>query len=288
MRRMVNSRRGQARRASVLSDDRGGVLIEFALIALVLYFLLGLLLDFGRLIFTAQAVQEAARVAARELALAPLPGAVTFEAALEDPMVRANLYDPSRLVIPVTDDASFQMTLASLPIVNKALLPLMIHETFDGVEYLRYPGAVLTDGAGGLTVGIPRVVSRDEEGRETIEWVAPLEEIRPDPTDPATGPFSIASTGPERGLVAIRINYPFQAAMLVGFQGGTSPIVADDDAVVELNGLPPGQAPLAPPGTAGVYGGSFGLGGHYNWGVVRRPFRKLLAAQAIFRREVLL
>jgi hypothetical protein len=272
----------------MVRDERGGILIEFALIALALYFLLALLLDFGRLIFTAQAVQEAARVAAREFALVPLPGAMTFEAALEDPIVRANLYDPSRLVIPVTDDASFQATLASLPIVNKALLPLMIHETFDGVEYLRYPGAVLTDGAGGLTVGIPRVVSRDEEGRETIQWVAPLEEIRPDPTDPATGPFSIASTGPERGLVAIRINYPFQAAMLVGFRAGTSPIVADDDAVVELNGLPPGQAPVAPPGTMGVYGGPFGLGAHYNWGVVRRPFRKLLVAQAVFRREVLL
>lgn len=288
MRRMIDSRRRSPPWPPVAANERGGVLIEFVLIALALYFLLGLLLDFGRLIFTAQAVQEAARVAARELALAPLPGAVTFEAALEDPTVRANLYDPSRLVIPVTDEASFQAALASLPIINKALVPLMIHETLDGTDYLRYPGAVLTDGSGGLTVGIPRVVSRDDEGRETIEWIAPLEEIRPDPADPTTGPFSVASTGPERGLVAIRINYPFQAAMLVGFQGGTSPIVADDESVIELNGLPPGQAPLAPPGTVGVYGGPFGLGGHYNWGVVRRPFRKLLAAQAVFRREVLL
>lgn len=288
MKRTINGRRHQRRWASISSNDHGGVLIEFALIALALYFLLALLLDVGRLIFTAQAVQEAARVAARELALAPLPGAMTFEAAMEDPMVRANLYDPSRLVIPVTDDASFQAALASLPVINKALLPLMIHETIDGVEYLRYPGAVLTDGSGGLTVGIPRVVSRDDEGRETIEWVAPIEEIRPDPADPASGPFSVASSGPERGLVAIRINYPFQAAMLVGFQGGTSPIVADDDGVVELNGLPPGQAPVALPGAVGVYGGPFGLGAHYNWGVVRRPFRKLLVAQAVFRREVLL
>ncbi|MCP9442416.1 MAG: pilus assembly protein [Nitrospira sp.] len=275
-------------RESGLRGERGGVLVEFALIALALYFLLGLLLDFGRLIFTAQALQEAARVAARELALAPLPAAMTFEDVLQDPTVRANLYDPARLVIPVTDDATFQATLASLPTINKVLVPLMIHETIDGVDYLRYPGAILTDDEGGLTVGIPRVVSRDEEGVETIEWVAPIEEIRPDPNDPTTGPFSIASTGPERGLVAIRINYPFQAAMLVGFQGGTSPIVAADEAVIELNSPPSGQAPLIPPGTVGVYAGPFGLGAHYNWGMVRRPFRKLLAAQAVFRREVLL
>jgi hypothetical protein len=256
--------------------------------SLALYLLLALLLDFGRLIFTAQAVQEAARVAARELALAPLPGAMTFEAALQDPDVRVSLYDPSLLVIPVTDDAAFQATLAALPTINKALVPLMIHETIEGVNYFRYPGALLNDGAGGLTVGIPRVVSRDADGVETIEWVAPIEEITPNPADPLTGPFSIASTGPQQGLVAIRVNYPFQAAMLVGFQPGNAPIVADDAAVGQQNALPPGQSPAAPEGGVGVYAGTYGLGGHLNWGETRRPFRKLLTAQAIFRREVLL
>lgn len=275
-------------RTPTVIDERGGVLIEVAMVALALYFLLALILDFGRLMFVAQAVQEAARVAARELALAPLPGAATFEAALQDPDVRTNLYDPSRLVIPVTDDAAFQAALAALPIINKALVPLMIHETIEGVDYLRYPGALLNDGSGGLTVGIPRVVSRDADGVETIQWVSPIEEILPNPNDPTTGPFSIASTGPEQGLVAIRINYPFQAAVLVGFQPGNAPIVADDAAVSEDNALPPGQTTVAPAGGIGVYAGSYGLGGHLNWGTTRRPFRKLLAAQAIFRREVLL
>lgn len=275
-------------RASAMMDERGGVLIEFAMISLALYFLLALILDFGRLIFTAQAVQEAARVAARELALAPLPGATTFEAALQDPDVRANLYNPSLLVIPVTDDAALQAALAALPIINKALVPLMIHETIGGVEYLRYPGALLNDGSGGLTVGIPRVVSRDADGVETIEWVLPIEEITPNPADPLTGPFSIASTGPQQGLVAIRVNYPFQAAMLVGFQQGNAPIVANDDAIVEQNALPPGLTTAAPAGGVGVYAGEYGLGGHLNWAETRRPFRKLLTAQAIFRREVLL
>lgn len=286
-----------ASRGSGRLNDHGGVLIEFAVISLALYLLLAFILDFGRLMFTAQAVQAAARVAARELALVPLPGTADFATALQDPAVRANVYDPSRLVIPVpTDDAVFQATLATLPVVNKALVPLMIHETIGETEYLRYPGALLNDGAGGFTVGIPRVVARDAQGVETIEWVAPIEEIRPNPVDPATGPFSLASTGPQQGLVAIRINYPYQAAALVGyrqgpegpFEPGGAPILADDAGVVQLNALPAGQSTVLPPGGMGVYGGTYGLGGHLNWLEPKRPFRKLLTAQAIFRREVLL
>lgn len=286
---------------SLLRDDRGGVLIEFAVIALALYLLLAFILDFGRLIFTAQAVQEAARVAARELALVPLPAAATFDAALQDPSVLANVYDPGRLVIPVTDEATFLAALAALPIVNKALLPLMIHETIGGVEYLRYPGALLSDpnSSSGFAVGIPRVVSHGADGVETIEWMPPIEEIVANPVDPATGPFSVASTGPQQGLVAIRVNYPFQAATLVGFQqgpdgpfepGGTA-ILANDAGVQQLNGLPAGQTTSTPavgPDNVGPYAGTYGLGGQFNWAQIRRPFRKLLTAQAIFRREVLL
>jgi hypothetical protein len=294
MSRLVRSRRC----AEALKEERGGVLLEFAVIALAFYLLLAFVLDFGRLFFTAQAVQEAARVAARELALVPLPAAVTFEAALQDPVVQANVYDPGRLVIPVTDDASFQAALAALPVVNKALVPLMIHETIGDTTYFRYPGALLSDAGSstGFSVGIPRVVSREVDGAETIEWVAPIEEILPNAVDPTTGPFSIASTGPQQGLVAIRVNYPFQAAALSGFrqspegtfEPGGPVIQANDDGVQVLNALPSGQAPIAPGGGIGPYAGTYGLGGHLAWAQTTRPFRKLLTAQAIFRREVLL
>ncbi len=290
--------RGRSGAAVLHCDERGGVLIEFAMIALALYLLLALLIDFGRLMFTAQAVQEAARVAARELALVPLPAATTFAAALQDPVVRATVYDPGLLVIPVTDDATFQATLAALPVVNKALLPLMIHETIADVEYLRYPGALLTDPTSpfGFSVGIPRVIARGAEGVETIEWTAPIEEILSNPADPSTGPFSLASTGPQQGLVAIRLNYPFQAATLVGFrQGPDGPfepggeaIQANDGGVTAANAPPGGLAPALPGGGIGPYAGTYGLGGQFNWAQVRRPFRKLLMAQAIFRREVML
>lgn len=284
--------------SSPLRDERGGVLIEFALIALVLYLLLAFTLDFGRLFFTAQALQEAARVAARELALVPLPATTTFTAALQDPAVLANIYDPGKLVIPVADDATFQLALASLPVVNKALVPLMIHETIGGAEYLRYPGALLNDpgSSSGFAVGIPRVVSRGADGVETIEWMPPIEEILSDPADPTTGPFSAASPGPQQGLVAIRVNYPFQAAALSGFQQGPdgpfepggAPILADDDGVTSANALPNGQTTAALAGGIGTYAGTYGLGGQLAWAQTRRPFRKLLTAQAIFRREVLL
>ncbi len=294
MERLTNALPSCAR----LRDERGGVLLEFAVVSLSLYLLLAFILDFGRMFFTAQAVQEAARVAARELALAPLPAGTTFAEALQHPMVLANVYDPGRLVIPVTDDATFQAALAALPPVNKALVPLMIHETIGGTDYFRYPGAVLSDAVSstGFAVGIPRVVSRGGDGAETIEWVAPIEEILPDPVDPITGPFSIASTGPQQGLVAIRVNYPFQAAALSGFmQGPDGPfepgglaIQANDDAVQALNPLPDGQNPIAPAGGIGTYAGTYGLGGQLAWAQTRRPFRKLLTAQAVFRREVLL
>lgn len=273
-------------------------MVEFAVVALGLYLLLAFLLDFGRLLFTAQAVQEAARVAARELALVPLPAAATFADALQDPGVRAAVYDPGRLVIPVTDDATFQATLAALPVVNKVLVPLMIHETIADVEYLRYPGALLADPTSpfGFSVGIPRVVTRGIEGVETIEWTAPIEEILPNPADPSTGPFSLASSGPQQGLVAIRVNYPFQAVALSGFmQGPHGPfepggdgILANDDAVTAVNTPPGGLFPALPAGGVGTYAGTYGLGTQLAWGQTRRPFRKLLTAQAVFRREVLL
>jgi hypothetical protein len=288
----------ESRSRRLLRDARGGVLIELALVAFVSYLLLAVIIDFGRLFFTAQALQEAARVAARELALVPLPAGSTFAQALQDPAVLANIYDPGQLVIPVTDDVTFQAALAVLPVVNKALVPLMIHETIGDAEYFRYPGALLTDPAStsGFAVGIPRVVSRGVEGVETIEWAAPIEEIVPNPADPSTGPFSVTSTGPQQGLVAIRLNYPVQAAALSGFQQGPdgpfepggAPILANDAGVVQQSGLPPGQTLFAPDGGIGPYGGSFGLGNQLAWAQTRRPFRKLLTAQAIFRREVLL
>jgi hypothetical protein len=298
----------------VTSAQRGSVLVEFALTSLVVSLLLAASVEFGRLMFSAQGLQDIARVAARELALIPLPADFTFDQALADPAVQSGIFDPARLVVDLdcfADDAAIDSFFAGLPPVNRALRPLMIVDRSRGLHLLRYPGALLADPSvmpgtcpsGGFTVGIPRVVERAADGVETIEWIPVVEEIRTDPADPLTGSFSLAS--PQGGLVALRVNYPYQAAALSGFRqsvdGPFEPnlvgrIRASDEENDEVGQVNPGEAPgdLLPDEpldgqSLGAYAGVFGLGRQLAFAGERvRPFRKLLSAQAIYRREVFL
>ncbi|NJN65001.1 MAG: hypothetical protein HC882_09090 [Acidobacteria bacterium] len=187
-------------------SERGSVLVEFVLVVLVLVFLLAAIVELGRLVFTAQVVQDAARVAARELALVPLPADATFEDALADPLVRTTIFDDGLLVIDLdafASDADYESFLATLPAVNQALRPAMIVDnvTIDGAprRLLRYPGALVVDAgaAFGLSVTIPRVTARDARGVESLRFIPVMEEVRADASDPASGPFSLAS--PMRG-----------------------------------------------------------------------------------------
>ena len=54
--------------------QKGAALVEFALTALLLYLIFAVGIEFGRAIFVAQTIQDAARLAARELALEPASG----------------------------------------------------------------------------------------------------------------------------------------------------------------------------------------------------------------------
>ena len=58
--RHVRSRRGQS-------------LVEFAVVSLVVYMLLAAILTFGQMLYSAQTIQQAADVAAREISRTPLP-----------------------------------------------------------------------------------------------------------------------------------------------------------------------------------------------------------------------
>lgn len=280
----------------------GQSLVELALVTLVLYLLLAATIELGRATFGAQALQDVARVAARELALQPLPANATFDQALADAAVQARVYDTDYLVLDlagdvngntVADGQELDVVFASLPLVNQLLRPLMIYEAVDDGaggqrSLLRYPGALLVDGSApsGLTVQIPRVITRDADGVETIEWVDVLEAPTPDP-------FPLDAAGPQQGLVVVRLNYPFQAAAMVGYQtnpAGTfepnagDPITADDANVVDPTGP---KLPLAGvSGGVGAYAGDYGLGVHLAYGRQVRPFRKLITVQAAFRREV--
>ena len=317
--------------------ERGAALVEFALVSLVLYLLLAGTIEFGRLMFDANALQDVARVAARELALAPVRANATFDYALScdavaDPDclvdLKSRIFDPACLVVDLSDPAVAgdpDGFFAAMPVVNRALRTLMITEP-QRPNLLRYAGALLDDASGlacsaigpngqaaatGLTVGIPLIEARDANGVESITWVPVVQEIRAagDAECPSRGPFSLiylaiedacgpleADPLPDRGLAAVRINYPYQAATLSGFQPSAPTdvdplppnignfITADDGAVQQNNAAP--GSPLDD-GAIGPYAGAFGLGRQYALaGRTVRPFRKLISVQAIYRREV--
>jgi hypothetical protein len=319
-------------------DERGGALVEFALVSVVLYLLMAGAIDFGRLMFDANALQDVARVAAREMALAPVRADVSFDYALSCDAatdanclvdLKARVFDPACLVVNLDDPVVAEDPegyFAAMPVVNRQLRTLMITEP-TRPNLLRYAGALLSDDTGatcsavdrngnqaaptGLTVGIPLITERDASGVESIKWVPVVEEIRAaaDADCPLRGPFSLIYLAnqddcgpltsdplPDRGLVAVRINYPFQAATLSGFQSPpasdvdpipiniTNPIIADDGGVLQNNAAP--GAPIDV-GAVGPYSGPFGLGRQFALaGQTVRPFRKLISAQAIYRREV--
>ena len=179
----------------------------------------------------------------------------------------------------------------------------------NGVSGVEYKPWIATD----YSVGIPVVSSRTVDGVESIRWVPVVEEIDSEST-PAENlgtnpdPFSLASD--HRGLVALRINFPFQSASMSSFRHDETaadypfeatigrPNAADDGEVTELNpGHRPGNliaAPLEGPELyAGTYGGQYGLGAQGAMGSQEmtggrpvRPYRRVISAQAIYRREV--
>ncbi len=305
----------------------GSVLVEFALVALVLYLLLAATIEFGRAFYCSQVLQAAADVAARELARTPLPPNLSFEEALQWEDLPGSgirparrIYDPHYLVLDLDTlggRATLMDLVADLPPVNQQLFPLMIYTEYEGRRLLRYPGALLLDAdpsddpvdppPSGLLVAVPVVAARDAQGRETIRWVDVVEDLQASdeaaPPGDVLDPFNLLS--PQRGLVALRINYAFQAATMSSFDNMrdgdpedpniNEPNLADDSSVVELN-VPAGTpvAPDAPAGgLPGTYGGLYGLGGQgalnsplLAAGFPVRPFRRVLVGQAIARREV--
>jgi hypothetical protein len=182
----------------------------------------------------------------------------------------------------------------------------MLRSRVAGGTFLHYPGAVLSLPGGGYTVGVPKITFNSGSGSEEMRWLPVLEEVRSDPNDPGSGPFSLASTGPERGLVALRINCPYQATTLtayrvIGGQPGNAPQltpVLANDGLQPANAAPQGGTPVAiepapsgdPSGEANTGGfnvGPYGLGKMYvGAGPPVRPFRRLISAQSLFRREV--
>lgn len=295
-RRVLAAERARSE-AHPCADRRGSVLVEFALVSLAFYLILAGTLEVGRMITTAQIVQNAARTAARELALMPLPATMSFNDALKCPRVRERIYDPRRLVVDLTSTGGVlpESTTSNWPIVNRILLPLMVVKEVNGTKYLHYPGAIVNAAAegGAKIVKVPHVVSRGANGVEQLKWVDVIEEVSTNSNDPFGGPFALVNESPERGLVALRVNCPYQAATMTAFQPvdveeenpTNTPILANDAGVSAPNSAPGGTL-VGSSDETGPYAGQYGLGKFYALNKEVRPFRRLISAQGIFRREV--
>jgi Flp pilus assembly protein TadG len=330
------SRRGRNR--------RGQALVEFAVVSLVLYMLLAAILTFGQILYSAQGLQQAVDVAARELSRTPLPADIKFQDdnnpatdVLHNSTVQSRIFDERYLVLSI-DAGSNPMTfngghtIGDFPLVNQQLLPLMVYETgltevqvnpLGGIQpiqyfpgpssqiggYLRYPGAVFMDPnpdptlsppASGFLVRIPVVSPINPNPapvtQSIVRWVSVLEEINSTANvqNNLSG-FQVSS--PERGVVALRINYPYQSATMSGYQppavpltptSPTNPVVpipADD--AISGGSLPPDVGnPVVSAWASGPSSGLYGLGKQGAWAKIVRPYRSLISAQAIYRREV--
>ncbi len=313
--------RGRGRRER---DRRGGVLVEFALVAFAVWLLLAGVLELGRAFSAQQILQHAARTIARELSQLELAHDASFDAALRSVVDSRFLVIDSGLLArcgvadfgtPGHGSDLDRLFAESLPIGNRLLRPLMIRDRLGELELLRYPGALLvrTDGgvsatsgcdAGSLyTVGIPQL----DEAAGSVRWL-PVVEESPGPGALATRREGFALS--EGAWAGIRLHYPFQsAALLAGRETGivdpatgrsTQSLIDADTSHADQGLESLGASLLSAGGGAtatthlATYAGARGLGRVFSMpdasGNARavRPYRRLLSATAGFRREIFL
>jgi hypothetical protein len=282
----------------VCRSRRGNVLLEFSLIAMVLFLLLAFIMDFGRATYSAQSVTQAADHIAREVAVAPLPANQPFT-DLGDaniaPLLKS-IYSEDFLAIDITNQPNDQYLLTwldslnppnGIPTGNKLLIPLMIAMDSTqnanipaGSRWLVYPGALVASKTAptGITVLIP-TVQYGPGGAETVSpqssWLHVVE----------LDPVAFQLNSPQRGMASVRVNYPFQAVAISGRYRDPNNPDADpaslQDAYIEANG-----DPLQPGQVGGPYSGTQGLGQQTAFTKTVRPFRRIVSGQGVYRREV--
>ena len=305
--------------AAVQSDRRGQVLLEFAVVAFLLTFLLGAMLAFGFLFYSANIVQQAADVGAQELARTPFSPDSSFKTDLMD--ANKGVFSEAALVVPVGTDP------ATLPLINQLLFSVYIYDP--DIDMIRYPGTLVTNGDGDQTVVIAVIGPGNRDAvtgvEEISEWHRVVEEIIPtNPPGLTAGPYSMLASDDEQGglsqpgMVALRINYPYQSAGLVAYvhtdEGGNIinppdtigadgvlnvPVIADDSQVTGADTamFPDGDTlsdagytlvnPTADPNIgASPNRGTYGFGEAQAFLTTVRPYRKVITAQGIYRREV--
>ncbi len=257
---------------------RGAALVEFGLISFAFVGVLGGIVELGRMMHMKQVVTQVARVHARELATQDAPATATWNEALDLPRVRERVYDPRLLAIDATQGLP---DTANWPATNKVMSQLYIVTRLpDGRSIWHWPGTIVALADGTLAVRVP-VVSTTSGG-ESVEWRDPIEEVKFANTD--EGPYSVLANGPQRGLVATRVNAPYASLFwFASTTGGYDGLVDAAAPVAQTNAL----GGTAVVGVPGPYGGALGLGQTYALGDSVRPYRRLILGQALHRREVL-
>ncbi len=275
--------------------EGGAILIEFALVAMILFLLLGALFDFGRAFFVLQQGQRVASFAARELALLPLPatgveladlfacrrsdvveGADPRCAALQGAptLPRETIFDPDWLAVSCAtltevgvdcrDGTALDRFVSGLPVVNQMLWPLMIWDRTEECPdsrpcLLRYPGALFSDADPENPTGWRVLVPiRIDDAVQCVDVIEPVV-VEPAGGAGAADPFPI-----ERGgLVALRWNFPFQATSLLAGREGAGGLQEPIDVLPRsCTGVGPGLAARETQGPLPVLDATPGAGPH--------------------------
>ena len=175
-------------------------------------------------------VQQAADLAARELAETPLPATDTFAQALQDPGVQQRIFDERYLVLTIDSNPAGSAAtynnghpIGDFPVVIQQLIPMMIYDqlvvpnsyapdrrvALSGRGLHRpQPRSCANPPASGYLVRIPILTYPPAPRCEhwtTVGWVPVLEEI---PSSSTSSSFPVNSA--QQGLVALRLNYPYQ------------------------------------------------------------------------------
>ena len=281
-----------------LCPHRGQALVEFAVVCLAVYLLLAAMLTFGQWLYSAQGLQQAVDVAAREIGRTPLPAAqinsgsssgspitlnyVLYGDATADPSlasVRTQVFDDNMLVLTIDQSSTGGMTyngghpIGDFPLVTQQLMPLMINDEVNGQQLLRFPGRCSRAASRAIRrrQGSPPAATWCEfpfvsaptasgAGQTIINWLYPLEPIL-DSNGADSFAVNATTVSGLSGAAALRINYPYQSASMSGFvppANPASPPGPPDNPLVPV--LANNSSSNSPPGVGGGVTSDFQFG----------------------------
>lgn len=263
------------------TQRKGQSLVEFALVALVLYLLLGAIFTFGHTLYVAQQVQLSADLLAREVSRTPASvTAPSLREVLRTETIENSLFRESLLIYEYSEGENLAETIQSWPLVNRQLSVVMV----DDGETIRIPGARERQIGGQPRIQIARTF--DADFSEDGDWIDVVEELVDESGDSVFPPMTDRG-----GVVALRINYPVHSAFLTAMESPLADSQFGDPNTKFIEVSNPSSefnvgAPNRLDPRVELYGGENGLGRQYAWGSQVRPYRRIVTGQAIYLREI--